>query len=69
MAKKSCCKGIEAVNKKLAEAGYELELGFLFPSGDVQPVLAVVKKDSKTRKRPPVVAVTYCPFCGTKVEP
>lgn len=59
------CDCIDMINAELAKRNGELGLSFTL-SGEVFPTLVVSKKDKKNRTRPPLVAPTFCPFCGSK---
>lgn len=61
--KKCSCRCIARINKKLAEYGAELDLLFNV-RGAVSLHIATVRLRPETRKRPPRVIPSYCPFCG-----
>lgn len=78
MAKKKHkdCGCIAKCNKAFADAGSNTTLDtrmvFNFTTGDIGREIMLVatsKADPKSRKPKRDLAITYCPICGTKVNP
>lgn len=59
---------IDTVDKELEKVGVAVDWGFMIcPRTGITRTRAQVKVrklDPKSRKSMPVVAATYCPFCG-----
>jgi len=65
------CNCIEDCNKELAKQGLKLDTDFEFNFTTGQANLAISIKTKKlptntSRKKPLVLACSYCPFCGKK---
>lgn len=69
---KRSCKCIDQLDKKLsAEKGHTLDLAFSM-TGKALPTLSVVRNPGykmKRGERAPIVACTFCPFCGLELYP
>jgi hypothetical protein len=63
------CNCAEEINVKLADMNLRLVGAFIL-SKDMELTyklcVATEKIDTKIRKNPPSVTVTFCPFCGEK---
>lgn len=67
-------KCFREVNRQLEEHGAELglEQGINFRTGKLTRLelpIVVRKRDSKSRKRLPLVLSTFCPICGERLKP
>ena len=71
------CKCIGQANSQLEESGYRIATTFLFctvgsrASVKESPPLLLIKRidgAKRTRKGPPSVICSYCPFCGVKQD-
>ena len=69
------CDCIQRIDEKLAEQNFALDVSFLLGENLslMSTTLSVSThwKDSSKKirgKKPPTIVVTFCPFCGTKVE-
>jgi hypothetical protein len=58
---------IEKVNGLLAGRNGRLVATIPLKGGPIQLIVATEKLDQKSRKKPPVLVVTHCPFCGKKM--
>lgn len=65
------CDCRQAINEKLGEHNGRLASGFSFGGGKMEfiPVLITTEKiDTRSRKKPPIVIASYCPWCGEQFE-
>ena len=65
------CDCITRVNEMLAEQNLELDSNFMFPKMNQELSISTHWKDptKKVRgKKPTTILVTFCPFCGVKVD-
>lgn len=69
------CDCIERVNAKLKEAGhnYQLAPSIVFDENMQAETLLVVEtkwieQPKRSRKKPPSMICTYCPFCGKETR-
>lgn len=69
------CNCIDQANAQLKERGYAIATTFLFCTGGgrtsvkVSPPLVAIRKidgAKRSRKGPPSLICSYCPFCGVK---
>jgi hypothetical protein len=64
------CTCAEDIDKLLAEKNLRLVFATLITKNmDITAKLCVAteKIDTKIRKNPPLVTVSFCPFCGEKI--
>jgi len=65
------CDCREEIDKKLAEHNGRLATGFSMSRNggelDLVLLMQVEKINAKSRKKPPAVIPTFCPFCGEKL--
>lgn len=63
------CNCIATVNTALAERNSRLQVMIDFATGALKPFLPTEKINPKLRGTPPVVAASYCPWCGVAYPP
>lgn len=59
------------IDAKLEPLNGKLATGFIFHRGgqaDLSLLMQVEKIDTRSRKKPPHVLPTFCPFCGEKLK-
>lgn len=56
---------IEA-NKVLEKDNTEVDFAFIISSNKYLPMLRTIRTDT-TKKKPKIVFINYCPFCGDKL--
>lgn len=66
------CDCITSINALLAPKGVEVQTAFLVTKEGqlaLRIMLSVVKLEGAPRRtKVPIVAASYCPFCGEKVQ-
>lgn len=65
------CDCFTRINEKLSPSNGRLATGFVFHRGgeaELSMLVQTEKIDTRSRKKPPHVLPTFCPFCGTKLN-
>lgn len=58
------CGCFKNVNEKLAEYNGQLEFNML--AAEPRAMISLCKVASASRRKPPLMEASYCPFCGKK---
>lgn len=71
------CECLKRINKELEEHNIRIALGLQLVESTTEKgwsadlhariIVATEKIDPKSRKKPPILYASFCPFCGKKI--
>jgi len=58
------CKCLDILDRELEPQNGRMDRLFLLETSGTRARILVKKRDPKSRKKPPEVMASFCPFCG-----